>query len=87
MVLRHCLSNFINDSSKNEVSKHFKIYPTPSKQLDDSPTKTIEIKIFYVLCFLITMFYSLQQNISIKLPIIRMLKPFPLHLVKADAGV
>ena len=79
MVLRHCLSNFINDSSKNEVSKHFKIYPTPSKQLDDSPTKTIEIKI--------VVFYSLQQNISIKLPIIRMLKPFPLHLVEADAGI
>ena len=79
MVLRHCLSNFINDSSKNEVSKHFKIYPTPSKQLDDSPTKTIEIKI--------VVFYSLQQNIGIKLPIIRMLKPFLLYLIKADAEV
>ena len=39
MALWHYLPNFQKDSTKNEVSKHFKSYPTLSKKLVTSRQK------------------------------------------------
>ena len=67
------------DLSKNQVPNHINIWLTASKQTGYLQSKRGgEIKM--------VLFYLLQQNTTVELHMIKMLKPFPLQLSKTGAA-
>ena len=70
--------NIQKDSIKNKAFNHFKMLPTPSKTLGDSPRKKGGDNLGHG--------NLLQLNITVELQMVQILKHFPLQLGEAGTA-